>query len=606
MASSTIVRRTKTRWVLATNELFDRENGEPSINWNTLLSKVSGGTKHQRSYLLKSVRGFIEALADAPRDQRRPDGEDEFLAHGTILNWYWEVRRLVTWMTERNIWKFSSLSSEDVYCYIQERMQRQDGRGAVSPHTRYFRLLILRQMWMLRSRYVAPLRVNPLTLEIPIPRGAPRSSWKAIEEGAAMALVKDALEWIDSTGPFIVEVMDRIWTQSKAVGLNKGQRSVARTRLYAALENVPDVARLRSLLAMPNQKTYNVLRAATMLTNGACVIVVLFLIGLRIGEFARLDHDCLVEDRDSSGIDVTRLRGIAAKQGGRQRSWIACDEVATVVNQILRLTANARKESGRKSLWLNQLTGSFFHSGFRQRRTDAGVLTEYMKRFAYADFRSASPPIKRIHPHAARKTFARFVVLRNKSALGPLARHFGHISTSITDGAYVGSDIELEKMLSEEGRLDLARNLMDLLVAPHAAGKAADAIAKARSLVPTFKGRKGLERFVDKLIDDGVQLAPCDWGYCVYSQALSACHGDSRGPNEARRSPDVCSTCANFAVTHQHRPWWEARLRQDDEFLERPGLTEQTVTWVKRRRANSAKIVAGLLPLVRDSRAGGV
>jgi hypothetical protein len=154
--------------------------------------------------------------------------------------------------------------------------------------------------------------------------------------------------------------------------------------------------------------------------------------------------------------------------------------------------------------------------------------------------------------------------------------------------------------------LDLARNLMDLLVAPHAAGKAADAIAKARSLVPTFKGRKGLERFVDKLIDDGVQLAPCDWGYCVYSQALSACHGDSRGPNEARRSPDVCSTCANFAVTHQHRPWWEARLRQDDEFLERPGLTEQTVTWVKRRRANSAKIVAGLLPLVRDSRAGGV
>jgi hypothetical protein len=604
MSSATIIRRTKTKWFLATNELFDREAGEPFIDWATLLSQVPGGTKHQRSYLLKSVQGLMDALIDAPRDQKRAVGN--YLAHGTVLNWYWEVRKLVIWMTDKGIWRFSSLSADDLYCFIQERQRRVDGRGSVASHTRYYRIGVLRQMWLLRSRYGAALRVNPLALEVPVAKEKPLSSWRAIEEDAALALLNDALEWIKEIGPFVVRVQAEIWAQSKKfVGLNKGQRAAARASLYRQLEGEKEVALLRQLLSMSDDTAYHLLRRAATLTYGACAVIMLFLVGFRIGEFARLDHDCLVKTEDSNGINVIRIQGIAAKQGGRRRSWIASDDVEVAVNLILNMTANARAESGRRSLWITHRTGGFFSSGRRQIRPDSGALTGYLKRFAQADFRSNAPPIPRIHPHAARKTFARFVVTRNKSALGPLARHFGHICTSITDGSYVGSDIELEKMLSEEGRRDLARNLMHLLTDSQAAGKGAEAIAKARAVVPAFKGRKGLERFVEKLIDDGVQLAPCDWGYCIYSQALSACHGDSRGPDETRRSPDVCAGCGNFATTSQHRPWWEARLRRDDEFLKRPGLTEQTVLWVRRRRANSAKIVAGLLPHANRSAVGG-
>lgn len=603
MTNSTIVHQTKSQWILATNELFDREAVEPSIEWATLLSQARGGSKHQRSYLLKSVKGLMKALIEAPRDQRRAAGGGR-LSHGTVLNWYWEVRKLVSWMTERGVWRFSSLTSEDLYLFIEERRQRLDGRGPVLAHTQSYRINVLNQMWVLRSKYIAPLRVNPLSLEVPAAWGRPTSGWKAIEEDAALALLNDALRWIETTAPFVTRVQKLVWSQSKKfVGKTRSQRSVARTLLYKELECTDEVSRLRVQLAMPDETTYQVIRAATILTFGACTVIMLFLIGFRISEFARLDHDCLIKSKDSNGLDVTRVQGIAAKQGGRRRSWVASEEIEAAVRVILQFTEDARAESGKKSLWINHLTGGHLTSGRRQRRTDSGILTEYLKKFAHASFRLGSPPIGRIHPHAARKTFARFVVKRNKSALGPLARHFGHISTSITDGSYVGSDIELEKMLSEEGRRDLARNLMDLLTDPKAAGKAADAISKARSLAPTFKGRKGLERYVDKLIDDGVQLAPCDWGYCLYSQALSACHGDSRGPDEARRSPDVCATCANFATTSQHRPWWEARMNRDDEFLKEPGLTKQTVIWVERRRANSAKIVAGLLPLAkRDSK----
>jgi hypothetical protein len=112
--------------------------------------------------------------------------------------------------------------------------------------------------------------------------------------------------------------------------------------------------------------------------------------------------------------------------------------------------------------------------------------------------------------------------------------------------------------------------------------------------IAKFKGKRGTSTLVDKLINDGVQLAPCDWGYCVYSQALSSCLGDAKGPNESRRSPDVCSGCANFAVTEKHRGWWEARFTRDEKFLLQEELPEQTVVWVRERKTRTAKILAGL------------
>ncbi|MEJ1935050.1 hypothetical protein WDZ92_33040, partial [Nostoc sp. NIES-2111] len=152
MPTSTIVGRTKTRWYLATNELFDSADGAPFLDWNTLLASIKGGTKHQRSYLLKSVRGFMEALVEAPRDLRRGEGGSQFVGHLTVLNWYWEVRHLVVWMTQRNIWRFSSLTSEDICIFAKDRKRRADGQGEVTPNTYYFRLKMLRELWRLRSR----------------------------------------------------------------------------------------------------------------------------------------------------------------------------------------------------------------------------------------------------------------------------------------------------------------------------------------------------------------------------------------------------------------------------------------------------------------------
>jgi site-specific recombinase XerD len=584
--NSSIIRRTKFKWFVKTGELYD--GNPPYIDWHTLL-RPNDGTKSQRTFLLASTKEFVDAITS-----RRKTAT---LAHGTVLNWYFDVRRLVQWMTDRDKWRFSSLTAGDIAAYLKDLKIRKDGKGEVSALTVAKRVALLNDMWNLRHLYAGALRFDPATIFPPQgPASLASSTWRALDESIAMPLLRDAIVWLQETGDFVERTLNDSWTfDSKLVGLTTSQKKKKKTEFYASLERNEHIALLRTKLAMPTQLTYTVLSEAVALTKGACAIVIFFLVGLRISEFIRLDSDALHPETDSLGNKVYHLHGIAAKQGGRPRTWVACAEVASAVGHLQRSTREARRSAGPKALWLNCPRKRLVAPGFRLSRVRPQVVSKCMKRFARAGFRAAEPPVKRLHPHVARKTFARFVILRNKTALGSLAHHYGHVRREITDGYYVGNDIELAKMLAEEGRRDLAEGLAHLLESSAVAGRAGEMIAAAKASMPRFRGRAGLMRIVNKLIDEGVQLAPCDWGFCVYSQALSACGGDERGPNEARRSPDICSGCSNFAVTERHRVWWEVRLRRDDDFLSRKGVTEQSIRWVERRRSNSARILSGLV-----------
>ncbi|WP_316677978.1 hypothetical protein [Ralstonia chuxiongensis] len=216
-----------------------------------------------------------------------------------------------------------------------------------------------------------------------------------------------------------------------------------------------------------------------------------------------------------------------------------------------------------------------------------------IKMFADAPHRCSSPAVVRLHPHVARKTFARFVVLRDKRALEALSYHFGHTHMMITDGCYVGADIELAKLMNEEARKDLAHGLEDILRSGALAGKASRSLQTFMRDAQSgrYRGRRTLQSLVSKLINEGVQLAPCDWGYCVYSQSLSACRGTASGPNEENRSPEVCAMCANFVVTEKHRLWWSERQERDALFLSENGIPEQSRQWVSRRQAGTEKVL---------------
>ena len=145
----------------------------------------------------------------------------------------------------------------------------------------------------------------------------------------------------------------------------------------------------------------------------------------------------------------------------------------------------------------------------------------------------------------------------------------------------------------------MARTLTNVLSSSRTAGKAAVRIEEYRqthSNDPSFAGKAGLRTLVESLVAKGIKMAPCSWGYCVYSESHSACQGDAIGPNDLFRAPDVCATCANFVVTQEdHHAWWNERVQREEQFLTQKDLSVQARELVEKRLTNSKTILRSLV-----------
>lgn len=588
MSASVIHKKTGTIWYLSTNELLAGENH--LVRWDSFLPQ--GGTKHQRAYLLKSSKQLLGAMIDAPRTVAGC-----VVASGTVLNWVHLLKRLVRWMNRIDLWRFSQLTSAHLTEYLRNIKGRGDLRSSRSSLNAHVRLLS--QMWILRGAYIASIRVNVDALEIDcLIDTRPRGSWKAIDEATALALIKESLQWIRGHGEYLCSLGARLWEMNRGlVGQKRARKNCMRTSLLVAEETSAQFLALRSRLRMDHCDSTSVVASGFRALEGACIVAVLFLVGVRNRELTRLDAGCLTERLQADGSVSLLLEGIAAKDDGRPRTWAVTKEVGEVVRCLEDLHAVGRMRKGTKALILQQRNGHFPADPARKvGRITPAVLAKRLALFAELTLDPQALGKVRIHAHAARKTFARFVVMRDKRSLESLAHHFGHTHKAVTDGYYVGSDIELAKLLSIEGRRDLADGLTKLLTSPFLGGKAGESIMRMRTDrgVSSFRGRKALSTLVEKLISDGVQLAPCDWGYCVYSQSLAACQGDANGPNERNRSPEICGGCSNFAVTDQHRLWWESRYKREADFLARGNISAQTRQLVSTRLEGTARVLRNL------------
>ena len=67
------------------------------------------------------------------------------------------------------------------------------------------------------------------------------------------------------------------------------------------------------------------------ITLGAAVTLLLFMVGLRVGELVRLDVDCLEEQESPTGLPITFIKGVAAKASGRKRRWVAGEPLPSVI-----------------------------------------------------------------------------------------------------------------------------------------------------------------------------------------------------------------------------------------------------------------------------------
>ncbi|AET88013.1 Phage integrase [Burkholderia sp. YI23] len=592
---------TSRRWTLIATPFSPEQ--KLVLDWTEFLPR-NIGTKHQREYLLKSVKEFLHALINFKKL-----GRGGGVSPLTVSGWFYRLKRMVGWMIGCDIWRFSQLDDVMISVFLDETTHRLNGQGTGRSNGKdddrevgnQSYAAIVCWLWNLRHDYAGAIRINPAIVvfnkrksSLPPPGS---SGWHAIDESAALPLIRDAVRWIDMYGTFMVQAVDSLFgSLRRTVGLTKGQTRKRVNQAYATLEETKELKDLRLMLGDQKNSTNVVFRKALNQIEGACLIVLLFLIGLRCSELVGLDVDAVALVRGAGGSSMYRVKGVAAKKSGALRTWVASEPVMAVIDYVTKLYAPMRDAAGHKALFLSRAGWVATVPAEKMKRmTHASVATR-IKSFAFATHRKCAPPIARLHPHAARKTFARFVVLRDKRALESLSYHFGHTHRMITDGYYIGSDIELAKLVDEEGRKDLAKGLEDILQQEFVAGKAGRSLQSFKKSIGEnrFRGRLGLKYLIDKLIDDGVQLAPCDWGYCVYSQSVSACKGTLTAPNEANRSPEVCSNCANFVVTESHRIWWSERYERDKQFIQQPEVSEQSREWVERRIRATEKVLRDL------------
>ncbi len=204
----------------------------------------------------------------------------------------------------------------------------------------------------------------------------------------------------------------------------------------------------------------------------------------------------------------------------------------------------------------------------------------------------------RFSSHQGRRTFARFVALRDRTALYALAQHLGHRDVRQTDQAYVGTDYQLNREIETEV-LDQSVSAWEHMLSARTLGGRMGAEVLARR--PRFRGsrvKQEIRAYARMLTETGLTLGVCEWGFCVYREEFSACHGSATGPDPVRREPSTCARCKNFSVTDAHRPYWTEQVDRYERVLNDPALPTQTLKIARARLEEARSLIRSMdIPL---------
>jgi hypothetical protein len=121
---------------------------------------------------------------------------------------------------------------------------------------------------------------------------------------------------------------------------------------------------------------------------------------------------------------------------------------------------------------------------------------------------------------------------------------------------------------------------------------------------PRFRGRfmkQAIRNYARLLVDAGLTLGVCDWGFCVYREEYSACRGDAFGPSPERREPSTCARCKNFVLSLEHRPYWAEQVSRHEALLRNPSLPTQTLKIARERLAEALAMIRSIDTQPRSS-----
>ena len=593
-------------WIFVPTSALEEES-PVRIRWDFDLRKADPFTSRSHTQLLEHSLRLIAIIRSRSLTRGLPQRAT------TARIYFIRLRLLLRWMIEEGFMCFSELDDVALRRHRHDIASRR-GRNArlLSPGTLELSVRLLVYLHRYRAEIGDGLCVDPCPgqcahalVGVPKLQGG---SLPYTPDVIAVPLVQGAIELLEVSAIDILAARER-YISACAQFIDRG------VRWDSCRQSVLEAVQSRVIRLPSGDRTVQDLAEVSTLTSllySACFIVIAYLVGARVSEIVRLQAGCIRTVSPDGTQELAVIVGSIYKHetgyGGRTHEWVVPPPAIHAISVLEALSEPHRRRSGRSQLWLRSRVhrrGSF------EWRPDsrAPLSVANTKRICLGLDRLVAwlklPPYEGgpwpLSTHQGRKTFARFVALRDRTGLFALAQHLGHRDRSVTDKGYVGNDYALHEEIEQHILEESVSAWEEMLSAPALGGRGGSHIIAKR---PRFRGRRmkqDLRSFAQILVQAGLTLGVCDWGYCIYRQEHSACLGSNVGPNPVYREPSTCGRCRNFVVSDKHRPYWQGQVERHQALLNEPELPRQTLKIARERLTRATKILNSLAgPRGRD------
>lgn len=591
-------------WIFAPTSLLE-EQLPHWVRWDFALPTGQRFTDPRYARLLESARQLLSLLRTCSMQSGLAQRSS------TVAKYFLHLRGLVRWMDAEGFCRFSDLDSAALLRYQGVITRRKTNAGArIAPITVQQHLCLLVALYQFRDEIDDGLLVDPCPGQSAFAfvgvRRRDRLKWPYTPDLIAVPLIQGAIELLDQCAIDILRARE-IYATTMAEAQRAGRGYDTCTRIAErALRRV-------TTLTPRGPQTISSAPELDELLNMlyiACFVVISYLVGPRASEVLHLQSGCL-QSRSAQGTSgeagLTLIVGAIFKNEvdyyGRPHEWVAPQAAVHAISVLEALSAPHRLRTGRNQLWLRALgrrgvvgatewqidvTGPF-------RIPTSPCIAYGLDRFAkWLDLPLHEGKSWHFSTHQGRKTFARFAALRDRTSLFALAQHLGHRDRAITDQGYAGTDYALDREIDAEVLEQSVSAWEHMLSAPQLGGRAGNEILAKR---PRFRGalmKQDLKSYARMLVEAGLVLGICDFGYCVYRQQYSACRGNADGPNPIRREPSTCASCKNFAVSSEHRSYWLEQVHRSEVLLNEPALPTQTLKIARERLTEATTIIRSM------------
>ena len=432
------------------------------VRWDFALQNGRRFTDERYAPLLQTSRQLIALIRCRSLCSGLP------LRASTVAHHFLSLRLLLRWMDQEGFTRFADLDATALSQFQHSLTERRGfARPTLVAATLQRHLYLLTCLYRFRDELDDALQIDPFPghshREAAGVREAQRQPWPHTPDAVAVALVQGAIDLVSNDAPHILRARE-VYAEAMAAASERG--CVAHACTSAATRALKRKSAELPVAAQPIRSVREFALEIDML-YAACFVVISYLVGPRVSEILHLQAGCVQQRGNSSAEDaITVIVGAIFKHQadyhGLPHEWVAPPPAVQAISILEALSAGHRAQAGRDELWLHRRRGNgatqWQHRCSGELHIpSAAWMNALLRRFAaWLGLPDHQGKAWRLTTHQGRKTFARFVALRDGSSLFALAQHLGHRERAMTDHGYAGSDYRLTRKI-ESARPRLRR-----------------------------------------------------------------------------------------------------------------------------------------------------